>query len=54
MFVGGSTELTEVSGIGIEVVPHHTGVSVGYQTQYRTDTGSPGSVVEDTPVAGVY
>ena len=49
-----NTELTEVSGTGIEKVPNLPKCSVGYRARYRTNTGTPGIAVEGIPVPGVY
>ena len=60
-----NTELTEVSGTGIERIPNllkcRVPVSNKYRTYrvpvlrpYRTNTGRPGNAVEGIPVPGVY
>ena len=42
-----------MSGNSIEFVPNHTGVFGRVLRPYRTNTGTPGIVVEGIPVPGV-
>ena len=65
---GGRTELTEVSGTGIEVGPYLLKCripvsssyrtipecSVEYRAWHRKNTGTPGIVVEGIPGPGAY
>ena len=49
----GRTERAEMSDTGVEFVPDLTGVFGRVLRSYRTNTGTPGIMVEGIPVPGV-